>query len=115
MTGHFSALESRVLDQFAREGVPGEDVALARTLGVRYRLQVHTLDVDVDPGALDERTPELLRARFAERYRHLYGEGALLERRGAGVRAAQRRRHPRAATGSRSTRASWATPTPRRR
>ena len=78
MTGHFSTLESRVLDQFAREGVPGEDVALARTLGVRYRLQVHTLDVDVDPGALDERTPELLRARFAERYRHLYGEGALL-------------------------------------
>ena len=78
MTGHFATLESRVLDQFAREGVPGEDVALARTLGVRYRLQVHTLDVDVDPGALDERTPELLRARFAERYRHLYGEGALL-------------------------------------
>ena len=78
MTGQFSALESRVLDQFAGEGVPSEDVALARTLGVRYRLQVHTLDVDVDPGALDERTPELLRARFAERYRHLYGEGALL-------------------------------------
>jgi N-methylhydantoinase A len=78
MNDQFETLEARVLGQFAREGVPAADVALARTLGVRYRLQVHTIDVEVDPGALGPDTGDRLRERFAERYGHLYGEGALL-------------------------------------
>jgi N-methylhydantoinase A len=78
MQEQFTTLESRVLDQFAAEGVGATDVGLARTLGVRYRLQVHTIDVDVDPGPITEATPEVLRARFAGRYGQLYGEGALL-------------------------------------
>ncbi|MEN3281239.1 MAG: hypothetical protein V7607_2379 [Solirubrobacteraceae bacterium] len=78
MNDQFQVLETRVLEQFAREGVPAADVALARSLGVRYRLQVHTIDVEVDAGALGADTPDRLRGRFAERYGHLYGEGALL-------------------------------------
>jgi len=78
MTRQFETLEARVLDQFAREGVGSDEIGLARTLGVRYRLQVHTIDVEVDPGPLGADTGDVLRERFAERYRHLYGEGALL-------------------------------------
>jgi len=83
MTETFRGLEQRVLDQFEREGVPPADVTLARTLGVRYRLQVHTIDVEVDPGELDEAAVQRIAERFEERYGHLYGEGALL--RGGGL------------------------------
>ena len=78
MNETYRGLEERVLAQFAREGVPAENVTLARTLGVRYRLQVHTIDVDVDLGELTEASIARITARFEERYGHLYGEGALL-------------------------------------
>jgi N-methylhydantoinase A len=78
MNATYRGLEERVLAQFAREGVPADDVSLARTLGVRYRLQVHTIDVDVDLGELTEESVARIAARFEERYGHLYGEGALL-------------------------------------
>jgi N-methylhydantoinase A len=78
MTEQFQTLEARVLEQFAREGVGADEVALARTLGVRYRLQVHTIDVEVDPGELTAASADRIAERFAERYGQLYGEGALL-------------------------------------
>jgi N-methylhydantoinase A len=78
MNGTYAGLERRVIEQFAREGVGADDVVLARTLGVRYRLQVHTIDVEVEPGELDQEALARVGARFEERYGHLYGEGALL-------------------------------------
>ena len=67
-----------MIDQFAREGAGAEEVSLARTLGVRFRQQVHTVEVDVDPGTLDAAAGERVLERFVERYGQLYGEGALL-------------------------------------
>jgi N-methylhydantoinase A len=78
MTADFEQLERRVLDQFEREGASAADVTLARWLSVRYRLQVHSLEVEVADGPLDGGAGELLEQRFEERYRQLYGEGALL-------------------------------------
>ena len=78
LTARFTALEQRVMDQFAREGAPLEEVSLARTIGVRFRQQVHTVEVEVDPGTLDAAAGERLLARFLERYGQVYGEGALL-------------------------------------
>jgi N-methylhydantoinase A len=78
MTGRFESLERRVIDQFDREGAPREEVALARTLGVRFRQQVHTVDVEVDAGALDQAAGERVLERFVTRYGQIYGEGALL-------------------------------------
>jgi N-methylhydantoinase A len=78
LTARFTALEQRVMDQFAAEGAPPEEVVLARTLGVRFRQQVHTVEVEVDPGALDAAAGERVLERFLERYGHVYGEGALL-------------------------------------
>src|SRR5579862_909233 len=48
MTARFEALERRVMEQFAAEGAPASDVALRRTLGVRFRQQVHSVEVEVD-------------------------------------------------------------------
>ncbi|HEX4033366.1 MAG TPA: hydantoinase/oxoprolinase family protein [Solirubrobacteraceae bacterium] len=78
LTARFEALEQRVLGQFDAEGAPREEVSLARTIGVRFRQQVHTLEVEVDPGTLDEAAGERILERFLERYRSVYGEGALL-------------------------------------
>jgi N-methylhydantoinase A len=78
MNADFAALEQRVLAQFEREGADADEVTLARSTSMRYRLQVHAVEVDADAGELDAGQGELLAERFAERYRQLYGEGALL-------------------------------------
>jgi N-methylhydantoinase A len=75
----FAALEAEVLEQFAREGATADEVALTRTLSVRYRLQVHNLEVEVEPGEVDEAAVDGIVARFQQRYGQVYGQGALLE------------------------------------
>ena len=78
LTARFETLERRVMDQFDAEGAPADEVSLARTLGVRFRQQVHTVEVEVDPGTLDAAAGERVLERFVERYGRVYGEGALL-------------------------------------
>ena len=78
LTERFEGLEQRVLAQFAAEGAAREEVSLMRTLWVRFRQQVHTVDVEVDSGALDEAAGERILERFIQRYGQVYGEGALL-------------------------------------
>jgi N-methylhydantoinase A/oxoprolinase/acetone carboxylase beta subunit len=78
LSERFETLERRVIEQFAREGADRSEVSLARTLGVRFRQQVHTLEVEVDPGPLDHDAGERVLERFIERYGLMYGEGALL-------------------------------------
>jgi N-methylhydantoinase A len=74
----FEALEQRVLEQFEREGTSASEVALTRTLGVRFYKQIHAVEVKVDRGPIDRAGAEAIETRFAERYGQLYGEGALL-------------------------------------
>jgi N-methylhydantoinase A len=78
ITARFRELERRVLAQFEAEGASRDDVALARTVGVRFRQQVTTLEVDVDPGELTREAGERVLQRFVERYGHVYGKGAVL-------------------------------------
>jgi N-methylhydantoinase A len=78
MTSRFETLERRVMDQFAAEGASADEVSIARTLGVRFRQQVNTVEVDVDAGALDAAAGRRVLERFVERYGQVYGEGALL-------------------------------------
>jgi N-methylhydantoinase A len=78
ITERFETLEGRVMDQFAREGAGADEVSLARTLGVRFRQQVHTVEVEVDPGQLTSADGDRLLERFVKRYGQVYGEGALL-------------------------------------
>jgi N-methylhydantoinase A len=71
-------LERRVLDQFAREGIAPDEVALERGVAVRYRRQAHTLPAGVDPGPVDRAAVARIQERFERRYADVYGEGALL-------------------------------------
>jgi N-methylhydantoinase A/oxoprolinase/acetone carboxylase beta subunit/N-methylhydantoinase B/oxoprolinase/acetone carboxylase alpha subunit len=78
MSERFAALEARVLRQFEREGAAAEAVTITRTLGVRYRAQVHTLEVPLDPGPLTRASMARVLERFAERYERIYGAGAVV-------------------------------------
>jgi N-methylhydantoinase A len=78
ITARFDELERRVMAQFAAEGTSGGDVALTRTLGVRFRQQVNTVEVEVDPGLLTREGADRVLERFFQRYAQIYGEGALL-------------------------------------
>lgn len=77
----YGRLERRVLARFADEGIPADRVALSRTIGVRYALQVHSLELDFSSGPTSAHTLERLGEDFAARYVALFGEGALPERR----------------------------------
>jgi N-methylhydantoinase A len=78
MSKQFELLEQLVLAQFARESVPAANVEIERRLGTRYCLQVHTIDVPLDQGAVTSDSIDAATARFVERYRQLYGSGSVL-------------------------------------
>jgi N-methylhydantoinase A len=78
ITTRFETLEQRVMAQFAREGANPDEVTLARSLGVRFRQQVHTVEVDVDPGPVGIEDGEHILERFITRYGQVYGKGARL-------------------------------------
>lgn len=74
----FAELEEQAHRQFEREGTGRDQVTMSRTLGVRFRQQVHTVEVDVDPGPFTRASADRVLQRFAARYSQVYGEGALL-------------------------------------
>lgn len=78
MSERVAMLERRVLGQFEREGIPAEQVSLTRYLGMRFRAQVHTVEVAMEPGPITPAAMHGLQQRFRERYGRLYGDGALL-------------------------------------
>jgi N-methylhydantoinase A len=81
----FQELEERVLRQFEEEGAGRREVSLARTVGMRFRRQVTTLDVHVDPGRFSGDAGDRLLEAFVERYAQVHGRGALLPGGGSDV------------------------------
>lgn len=78
VSARFEELERQVREQFAREGAREDEIALTRTLGVRFRQQVTTLEVEAEPGPVTPSYGERVLERFFERYAQVYGPGALL-------------------------------------
>jgi N-methylhydantoinase A len=74
----FAELESRILEQFDREGAARDELSLARSVGMRFRRQVTTIDVQVAPGPFTGDAGERLLEAFVERYAQVHGQGALL-------------------------------------
>ena len=74
----FAELEQRLLDGFGRDGFAADEVELARSVGVRFGHQVHTVDTELAAGTVDLDALDRLTARFVERYRRIYGESSVL-------------------------------------
>ena len=94
----FQVLERRVRTQFAQESGAADDIEIARSVGVRYRMQPQTLVVPLAASPLGADGGAALVSTFSARYGRLYGGGALLN--GGGIeidlhRVTGRRRVPR--------------------
>jgi N-methylhydantoinase A len=76
LDGALKSMSDRILAQFAAEGIPGGEVELARSLTMRYNMQVHEIEVEIKE---DKITPEVLREtiipRFEKKYGDIYGTG----------------------------------------
>jgi N-methylhydantoinase A len=67
-------LEQRVREQF-RGPVPGTELTIERSVGLRFRRQVHELVLPLPDGELTDEFLECLAADFTVEYERLFGEG----------------------------------------
>lgn len=83
VNANFAALEEKGLSLLRREEVPAGQVQLIRSVDMRYRAQIHQVEVMVPEGQLGPSELVELIDRFEARYELLYGKGSGY--RGAGV------------------------------
>jgi N-methylhydantoinase A/oxoprolinase/acetone carboxylase beta subunit len=76
VNGLLDDLTGRVLERFRAEGFAPADVVLARSVDMRFSLQVHELDVDAGAGPVDLAEVERLCAAFVEKYELTYGRNS---------------------------------------
>src|SRR5215813_6332386 len=75
---NFSTLLSRAVDDLRAAGFNQSDIQILRSVDMRYRYQVHELNVPFAPGisAITDQEMEDLYARFDELYEHGFGQGS---------------------------------------
>jgi N-methylhydantoinase A len=83
LTAGFAALQEEARRQLLDEGVAEDRITFRRSVTMRYRLQLHTVEVPIEAAAFDDAAAAELVDAFHVRYEDLYGEGAGF--RGAGV------------------------------
>jgi N-methylhydantoinase A len=72
----FEELEAKGSRQLEEDGVEPERVEFRRFLEMKYKMQIHQLEVPVPSGLLDEAGLEQVLARFEEIYESFYGKGS---------------------------------------
>src|SRR5262244_2903680 len=75
---NFSTLLSRAVDDLRAAGFNQSDIQILRSVDMRYRYQVHELNVPFAPGmsAITDQEMEDLYARFDELYEQGFGQGS---------------------------------------
>jgi N-methylhydantoinase A len=78
VNANFDLLSQRAFDDLGHAGFPRETLKIARSLDMRYRYQVHELNVPLPSGtaALSEDELQNAYARFDELYEVAYGKGS---------------------------------------
>jgi N-methylhydantoinase A len=79
----FARMEVDARRQLTEDGIPDERQSIRRSVEMKYPLQIHQVEVDVEESDLEPSAIEHLVARFTGRYEQLYGRGSSWE--GAGV------------------------------
>ncbi len=69
----YAALESQATAQLLEEGVPAEDIALTRSVEMRYRGQGHNLETPAPAGRLDLAALQAINASFHQLHQATYG------------------------------------------
>jgi N-methylhydantoinase A len=72
----FADLETHGRTQLREDGIADADMRFRRTADMKFRLQIHRVEVPVPAGSLTVQDAEGLRQTFAEKYEALYGKGS---------------------------------------
>ncbi len=72
----FLELEQRARQQLREEGIPEERILLKRFVEMKFRLQIHRVEVPVPGGILTEEDMRELERAFVQKYESLYGSGS---------------------------------------
>jgi len=72
----FEELASKGLRQLKEDGVERDRIEFRRFLEMKYKMQIHQLEVPVPSGLLDEAGLEQVLVRFEEIYESFYGQGS---------------------------------------
>jgi N-methylhydantoinase A len=78
LNANFSTLMGKAVADLRRAGFTNGDVRIVRSLGMRYRYQVHEISVPFPPGVseIGPKDVEELYSRFDEVYETAYGKGS---------------------------------------
>lgn len=72
----FTDLEEKGRVQLREDGIADSDIHFLRTIDMKFRLQIHRVEVPVLGGNLTPRATEQLMQDFADKYDALYGKGS---------------------------------------
>jgi N-methylhydantoinase A len=72
----FAELEEKGGTQLRDDGIVDADIRFLRTADMKFRLQIHRVEVPVPGGRLTPRDTERLMQTFADKYESLYGKGS---------------------------------------
>jgi N-methylhydantoinase A/oxoprolinase/acetone carboxylase beta subunit/N-methylhydantoinase B/oxoprolinase/acetone carboxylase alpha subunit len=75
-TATFRSLETQALQQFADEGVEQSEIELRYIALVRFQMQVHEIEIEVDSIDFDAEAFKRLETDFLSAYTARYGEGS---------------------------------------
>jgi len=76
VTAVFADLEAQGRAQLREDGIADADMRFRRTADMKFRLQIHRVEVPVPAGTLTAHDTERLMQTFAEKYESLYGRGS---------------------------------------
>jgi N-methylhydantoinase A len=72
----FAELEEKGRTQLREDGIADADIRFLRTVDMKFRLQIHRVEVPVPGGVLTAHDTERLMQAFADKYESLYGKGS---------------------------------------
>ena len=81
----FAALEERGKAQLRADGILDDAMQFHRSADMKFRLQIHRVEVPVPTGALTSHDAEALLQTFADKYETLYGKGSAFKEAGVEI------------------------------
>jgi N-methylhydantoinase A len=72
----FADLEAKGRAQLREDGIADADIRFLRTVDMKFRLQIHRVEVPVPGGVLTASDADQLMQAFADKYEALYGKGS---------------------------------------
>jgi N-methylhydantoinase A len=76
LTAAYDELETRGRQDLAGQGFDPSVIQLSRRASMRYRYQIHEVEIDVPAGPLTGESAERMLADFEDAYERLYGKGS---------------------------------------